>query len=83
MSNPVKWNRHSAMRHLINHYNVPGEPNAFTSASKIFQYYQKVLPIEQIENFLSSQNTHTLYRENRKRARQHVPIQVSCFYQTV
>ena len=70
------WTKASAKRELENQYNVPGSPIAFASANKIFNYFRKILSIEEIGNFLSSKNTHTLFRENRKRARQHVPIQV-------
>ena len=76
MSEPEEWNRESAMSYLKSHYKIPGSAICFASANKIFHFFKKVLPIEDIESYLSSENTHTLFRENKKRARQHVPMQV-------
>ena len=66
MSDLQQWMPMSAMRHLENHYNIPGSAVAFSSALKIYNFYDKILPIKEIETFLSKQNVHTLHRQNCK-----------------
>ena len=74
MTENYHWTRESARRHLETYYEVPGSGVTYSTVSKIFDFYNKKLPIQEIENFLSKQNTHTLHRQNKNRARTHVPV---------
>lgn len=47
-------------------YNIPGHPVAYASQPKIYKYYNGLLTAEEIKNFLSTKDVHTLFRQYKK-----------------
>ena len=63
-----------AKRELAWAYTTPGHPLAFSSANAIYQHFDKVLSLKEINAFLQTQSTYTRHRENRRRAKFHPPF---------
>ena len=70
------WTRETALQDLAENYTKAGSPIGFQGPLKIFKYYNGSLKLKDIKDFLSKSNTYTLFRENRKRARQYNPYVV-------
>ena len=68
-----EWTREEAMQDLAENYSKPGTDITFQGPLKIYKKYDGVIPYEQIKQFLAESNTYTLFRENRKRAKQYNP----------
>ena len=58
---------HSAIRHLKKNYANPKSGVSFGGISRIYDYYNKVIPIEQIKNFLSNDDSYTLHVKSFKK----------------
>ena len=68
------WTKESALQTLKENYTKIGHPIAFSNVTAIFNYFGKVLSQSDIKTFLSSINTYTTHRENRRKARSYIPI---------
>ena len=58
--------KEKALADLERQYNEPGEPLYMAGISKIKDYYQKQLTIEEIRNFLSRSRTYTSFYQFKK-----------------
>ena len=68
------WNKEAALQVLKNNYKNIGHPIAFSNPNTIYNYFEKSIPLKEIENFLSEVNTYTLHRENRRTSRSYIPM---------
>ena len=68
-----KWTKETALEHLAENYEKPGNEISLLGPLKLYKYYNRALTLNEIREFLSKSNTYTLFRENRKRARQYNP----------
>lgn len=67
-------NKDAALESLKTNYTKVGHPIAFSNPQTIFNYFHKVIPIKEIETYVSGKNSYTLHRENRKRAKSYIPM---------
>jgi hypothetical protein len=58
--------KEECLEDLKNYYSSPGHPILFAGIENIYQYYRKLIPKNEIENFLSSLNTYTEHKEFHK-----------------
>ena len=57
----------SALHHLRKNYLNPRSGVSFSGVSKIYNFYNKAIPIKVIKNFLSSDNSYTLLAKSFKK----------------
>ena len=76
MNNPLgrTWSKNEAIQELKTNYTRIGHPIAFSNAKTIYDFFKKAIPVKEIKQFLSSVNTYTLHRENRKKASAYIPM---------
>ena len=51
----------SAIKHLRNNYSNPKSGISFAGVNKIYNYYNKVIPLKDIKEFLSKDDSYTLH----------------------
>jgi len=56
----------SAISHLKKNYANPKSGVSFGGISRIYDYYNKVIPLEQIRKFLSNNDSYTLHAKSFK-----------------
>ena len=54
---------------LSDNYTNPGHPIAFSGINNIYNYYDKILSIKEIESFLASNESYTVHREFKNQQR--------------
>ena len=59
-----QYSYRSAINDLRKNYNNPKSAVSFSGISKIYRYYNKVLPISIIKQFLSGNNSYTLHTKS-------------------
>ena len=69
-----QWTKEEALRELKTNYRRIGHPVAFGNANTIYNFFRKTIPLKEIKEYLSSINAFTLHTENRKRARDYIPM---------
>lgn len=63
-----KFNYQSAIKHLEKNYLNPRSSIAFSGVNRIYNFYNKIIPIHKIKEFLSKDNSYTLNSKSfRKR----------------
>lgn len=63
-----KFNYQSAIKHLEKNYLNPRSGIAFSGVNRIYNFYNKIIPIHKIKEFLSKDNSYTLHSKSfRKR----------------
>ena len=63
-----KFNYQSAIKHLEKNYLNPRSGIAFGGVNRIYNFYNKIIPIHKIKEFLSKDNSYTLHSKSfRKR----------------
>ena len=66
----------SALHHLRKNYLNPRSGVSFSGVSKIYDFYNKAIPIKVIKNFLSSDNSYTLHAKSFKNAIIHLSLSI-------
>ena len=56
-----KFNYGSAMNHLRNNYSNPSGKTSFADVNRLYNYYHKIIPVKDIKQFLSKDNSYTLH----------------------
>ena len=64
-SQDFNLNKNEAKTHLINNYKNINHPIAFMGVNKIYKYYNGLLPIKEIKDFLSTLEGYTLLKQTR------------------
>ena len=64
-SKPYKYR--SAISHLRKNYLNPKSGVSFSGVNRIYNFYNKVIPIKEIKEFLSSNNSYTLHSKSFKK----------------
>ena len=70
----VEYSKDSAMLHLKENWDNVDSPIGFLGVNKIYEFYNHVLSIKIITNFLSSFESHSLMSEVHKTSKQNVTI---------
>ena len=63
-----EWTPESALKHLKQHYTTLGSGVAYSGITAIYNFYDKKLSKKRINDFLKTQNVHTLFKNPRLRA---------------
>ena len=63
-----EWTPESALKHLEEHYTKLGSGVAFSGITAIHNFYDRKLSKKRINDFLKTQNVHTLFKNPRLRA---------------
>ena len=57
----------SALQHLRKNYLNPTSGVSFSGINRIYNFYNKVIPIKEIKEFLSADNSYTLHAKSFKK----------------
>ena len=63
----IKFDYNSAIEHLKRNYINPKSGVSFSGISKIYKFYNNVIPIKDIKKFLRSNNAYTLHAKSFKK----------------
>ena len=61
------YNYKSALNHLRNNYVNPRSGISFSGVNKIYNYYNRIIPISEINQFLSENDSYTLHSKTFKK----------------
>ena len=59
-------NPESCLKDLKNNYTRAGHPVSYSGINNIYKYYNGMLSIDSIENFLSANYAYTIHKETKK-----------------
>ena len=68
----TNWTREEALQDVENNYTKPDHPLAFAEPNRIVSYYNGALSRKDAENIVHSNNTYTIFRENRSKPRKNI-----------
>ena len=83
-SHPEKdWDKDSAKKHLALNWTKTGSDIAFQGIDGLYKYYSGALSRKDISDYLSTNNTYSLFKQTNKRARRYNPYFVRALREVI